>query len=37
VGDRLEKDPDRRVQAAITLAINKIAELGSVRQALACF
>src|SRR6185312_6888664 len=34
VGDRLEKDPDRRVQAAICLAIDKVAELGSVRQAL---
>src|SRR6478672_8340197 len=34
VGDRLEKDPDRRVQAAIRLAIDKVAELGSVRQAL---
>ena len=34
VGDRLEKDPDRRVQAAIQLAIEKVAELGSVRQAL---
>ena len=26
VGDRLEKDPDRRVQAAIRLAIDKVAE-----------
>ena len=34
VGDRLEKDPDRRTQAAIRLAIDKVAELGSVRQAL---
>ena len=34
VGDRLEKDPDRRVQAAIRLVIDKVAELGSVRQAL---
>jgi hypothetical protein len=34
VGDRLEKDPDRRVREAIRLAIDKIAELGSVRQAL---
>ncbi len=31
---RLEKAPDRRVQEAIRLAIDKIAELGSVRQAL---
>jgi DNA invertase Pin-like site-specific DNA recombinase len=33
-GDRLEKDPDRRVQAAISLVIDKVAELGSVRQTL---
>jgi DNA invertase Pin-like site-specific DNA recombinase len=33
-GDRLEKDPDRRVQAAIRLVIDKVAELGSVRQTL---
>ena len=30
--DRIEKDPDRRVQEAITLAFNKFAELQTVRQ-----
>jgi excisionase family DNA binding protein len=30
--DRIEKDPDRRVQAAIMLAFTKFAELQSVRQ-----
>jgi hypothetical protein len=32
-GDRLEKDPDRRVQEAIALVFDKVAELGSARQA----
>ena len=30
-GNRLEKDPDRRVQEAIKLVFDKVAELGSVR------
>ena len=30
--DKIEKDPDRRVQEAITLAFNKFAELQTVRQ-----
>ncbi|WP_343044693.1 recombinase family protein [Allomesorhizobium camelthorni] len=37
VGDRIEKDPDRRVQEAIIMVFDKVAGLGSARLALMRF